>query len=429
MSAISDPHKLEYTQWLHALQSFLNGLLQPIIPTNEDRFRLLDESGMAIWAKAFTHETYSPTDNYEELEFLGDALLETVFSKYLMKRFPHLHKKEYTELKVAYMSKMRQAEMSRQMGLGTYVRVAGLDRASLNIDADAFESFFGALDTISDMVKPGWGYINCYNAILHLYNNVSISEDLGEGSTKTQVIQMFVRFELPAPVESSYDGKPGVNVNISLTPAFVQMLRSNGYEVTSPLFATSKAPKETDARTSAAKQAVDTLEILGLIETKADRVAATGRRGVEFTVSLKKEHLDFLQENGIQITDPVIGRAIGKTKKEADYTAYANAYATLGKYGINTQWASQVKRKRDFADPAIAKYVPAAVSRSKSEGYQDIYFFIPRKTVTDEGAVVELVGIRPDGHQQALEITYTNDRSNGYREAKTLIIRKYAEFR
>lgn len=429
MTSTIKPYKLEYTQWLQALQSFLNELLRPILPTDTERFRLLDNSAMTIWAKAFTHETFSPADNYEELEFLGDALLETVFSKYLMRRFPHLHKKEYSELKVAYMSKMRQAKMSQDMGFGDYVRVAGLDRVILNIDADVFESFFGALDTVSDSITPGWGYLNCYNMIIHLYNQVEISENLGEGSAKTQVIQMFVRFELPAPVEASYDGKAGIGVNISLTPRFVQMLTTAGYTIDTPLLVQTKAPKEADARTNAAKETVNTLEHLGLLQTKVERVFSTGKRGVDFTVSLKKENLDFLRENGIQITDPVIGRATGNTKKEADYSAYMNAQATLNKYGVNTQWASQVKRKRDFADPAIAKYAPAAMARSKSEGYSDIYFFIPRKTITDAGAVVVLVGIKPDGQQGPLGVTYTNDRSNSYREAKTQIISKYAEFR
>lgn len=425
-----EPHKLEYSQWLQALQLFLNDLLKPIIPVDAERFRILTPASMKIWADAFTHETFDPTNNYEDLEFFGDEILEYVFAKYLIARFPNLHKKEYTELKVSYMSKMRQASMSHQMGLGRYVRVAGLDRVILNIEADVFESIFGALETTSDLVQPGWGAINCYNLIIHLYGAIDISETgpLTEGASKTQVIQMFVRFELPAPVERSIDGKPGIDVSVSMTPLFNQILQTSGYNVPVTTLAHSKSPKEKDARNLSALQTIDTLEHLGLISRKVEKVYPTGRRGVEFTVSLTKDHLDFLRENSIDIKDPVIGRGFGNTKREADYNAYENAIATLASYGVTTQWAGKVKKERDFKDPAIARYVPAAMVRAKTEGYTEIYFSIPRKTIRDEGAAVLLTGVYPNGQAVTIDHIDTPDRSNSYREAKTYLIRKYAEF-
>lgn len=343
-------------QWLQGLQSFLNVLLSPIIHNQTDRNRYLDGRAMKIWVTAFTHETVSPSDNYEDLEFLGDAVLKAVFPKYLMRRLPYLHKGEYTELNVAYMSKIMQAQLARQMGLTNYIRVTGIDRAILNLETDVFESFFGALDTISDSITFGLGFVNCYNMIIHIFQNVEIDESKGRGSAKTQVIQMFVRFDLPKPIET-YDD--------------------------------------------------------------------SDKHNVKFSVVLTQDHINFLNSYTVNIRNKVIGHGEAPTKKEAEYEAYSQALRLLADHGITTQWAEEAKQVRDFSDPSVVPYVPRANSRLKSEGFESMYFFIPRKTVTPKGAIVQLVGIRPNGQHEVLSYTYTSDRENSYRTAKTLVVQQY----
>lgn len=353
MSIISD----DTQEWLQRLQLFINKLLTPIIKNQKDRNKYLDKNAMVVWARAFTHETASPTDNYEDLEFLGDAILKAVFPKYLMNRLPKLHKGEYTELNVAYMSKIMQAQLSRKLGLGDYIRVVGIERAILNLETDVFESFFGALDTISDSIFFGLGFGNCYNMITYIFSDEEIDEKKGSGSAKTQVLQMFVRFDLPKP-EASVDD-------------------SNKYDV-------------------------------------------------KFTVKLLEEHLEFLKTYNVYITNPIIGFASAGTKKEAEFEAYTNAFNTLAEYGITTDWAAEAKQYRDFLDPAVAEYVPLATERLEREGFVSMYFFIPRKTVTPKGAIVQLIGVKGDGRQQLLSFTYTSDRENSYRNAKALVVRQYA---
>lgn len=343
-------------QWLQGLQSFLNELIAPIIPNQIDRYKYLDINAMKIWMTAFTHETVSPSDNYEDLEFLGDAVLKAVFPKYLMKRLPHLHKGEYTELNVAYMSKIMQAQLARQMGLSGYIRVTGIDRAILNLETDVFESFFGALDTISDTITPGLGFVNCYNMIIHIFNTVEIDESKGRGSAKTQVIQIFVRFDLPKPVEIYDDSE---------------------------------------------------------------------NHHARFSVSLSPVHLNFLHSYGVDIRHPNIGTGEAPTKKEAEFEAYTKALELLTRHGITTKWAEEAKQVRDFSEESTARFVPAANARLHKEGFISMYFFIPRKTVTPKGAVVQLVGIRPNGREEVLTYTYTSDRENSYRTAKSLLVQQY----
>ena len=98
---------------------------------------------------AFTHSSYSNehhTDNYERLEFLGDAVLELVTSEYF-----YLH----TNLKEGDMSKTR-ASFVCENALATYAKNLGLDKyilvghgqegkVSVTFLADVFESVLGAI--------------------------------------------------------------------------------------------------------------------------------------------------------------------------------------------------------------------------------------------------------------------------------------------
>jgi dsRNA-specific ribonuclease len=407
-------------QWLQRLQSFLNVFLQPIIKDQIERNQYIDALNMAIWARAFTHETMSPSDNYEDLEFLGDAMLKAVFPKYLMKRFPYLHKGEYTELNVAYMSGIPQAKLARSLGLGEYVRFKGIDRVNLNLEGDVFESFFGALDTISDMLVPGLGFANCYNMIVHLFRNIDIDETKGRGSAKTQVLQMFVRFDLPKPQEQT----PGSEVLITATPSLMHELMKVG--ITDSAIGHSNAVKDKDAELEAYRQVINLLANSGLIIVEKEKITGHARRMVDFTVSLRKEHLDFLRSYGVDIKNPIIGYTEAPTKKEAEFEAYNQALNKLAENGITTEWAEEAKQVRDFSDPSVVPYVVAASDRLRKSNFQSMYFFIPRKTVTPKGAIVQLVGVRENGHHEVLSYTYATDRDNSYRTAKAEVVRQYA---
>ncbi|CAH6420541.1 Ribonuclease III [uncultured virus] len=414
------------TQWLQRLQLFINKTLQPIIPDKKLRDRYLDKNAMVIWVRAFTHETVSPSDNYEDLEYAGDAVLKWAFPKYLGRRLPYLHKGEYTELNVAYMSKINQAQLAREMGLSEFVRVAGIDRAILNLETDVFESFFGALEEISDSIVDGLGGPMCYNMIVHIFRNREIDEEKGRGSAKTQVIQMFVRFDLPKPREIANEGKKETEVTVQFNEPIVKVLQSNGVKIVNPTIGTGLAPKQQDARIAACTEAVNLLELLGIVRISDREIAAGDKRNVEFTVALTPEHLAFLQSYEVYLPSQIIGHAIAPTKKEAEFEAYTRAFELLRQYGISTGWAEEAKQRRDFSDPAVARYAVAASERSKREGYISMYFFIPRKTVTPKGAIVQLVGVRENGQHVVLSYTYTTDRENSYRYAKSLVVQQYA---
>jgi len=106
----------------------------------------LNENGLIN--TALTHSSYSNEcggENYERLEFLGDAILETVSSEYF-----YLN----TDLKEGDMSKKRASfvcenalyEYSKNIGLIPYIKVGnGTDKDNVTIVADVFESVLAVI--------------------------------------------------------------------------------------------------------------------------------------------------------------------------------------------------------------------------------------------------------------------------------------------
>lgn len=404
-------------KWLQSLQSFLNELLTPIISDKTKRYKFLGAEQMRIWARAFTHETVSPTNNYEDLEYSGDTVLKWAFPKYMKRRFPKLDKAELTELHSHYMSKMTQASLSRKMGLPEHIRVTGMDRAILNLETDAFESFFGALEAVGDSLVDGTGTVYCYNMIIHLFKDVEIDENAAWGSAKTQVLQLFSRFDLPKVIEQS----PGTKVVITVSEQLQRML---GRSYANNIIAQTSANRAKDAEYEAYRTVISALESRNLLDVTIGHSLEKGP--ITFAIDLRDEHIKFLSQFGVSVNNPTIGYATGATKKEAEMEAYKNALATLNSIGLSTQWAEATKIKMALADPAFADIMPFIDDKRQREGYDYIYFFIPRKTVTNKGAIVELVGVRSDGVHIVLSHTFGVDRESGFLQSKRKVLEEYA---
>lgn len=103
--------------------------------------------------KALTHssctECSSSGDNYERLEFLGDAVLELVTREYLMTEYPQEPEGYLTRRKIKIVMKQNLARQGRRLGLNNFVQVGnGFDASEGAIDtiaADALEAVIGAI--------------------------------------------------------------------------------------------------------------------------------------------------------------------------------------------------------------------------------------------------------------------------------------------
>lgn len=103
-----------------------------------------------LYKKAFTHPSHNSKENYERLEFLGDAVVSIVTSHYLYFNKRESSEGELTRLRMGLVRKEVLAEISNKLGLKDYILLGKgeeLDsgREKDSILSDVFEAFIGAL--------------------------------------------------------------------------------------------------------------------------------------------------------------------------------------------------------------------------------------------------------------------------------------------
>lgn len=99
--------------------------------------------------KAFTHSSYSNEfhcDNYERLEFLGDAVLELVTSDYFY-RETSFKEGEMSKIRASFVCEKALATYARNLKMDSYIKVGHGQEKNINdtIIADVFEAVIGAI--------------------------------------------------------------------------------------------------------------------------------------------------------------------------------------------------------------------------------------------------------------------------------------------
>lgn len=151
--------------------------------------KCLEKMGIEIKNKelletALTHSSYSNEhncDNYERLEYLGDAILESVTSEYLYLNTDY-SEGEMTKIRANYVCEKALATYSKKMGIDRYIRLGHGQINNLNdtIIADVFEAVAAAVyldqgyevvkkylqDIIAPFIKEGWDFNTDYKTKL-----------------------------------------------------------------------------------------------------------------------------------------------------------------------------------------------------------------------------------------------------------------------
>ena len=105
---------------------------------------------------ALTHTSYANEHrrenvrHNERLEFLGDAVLETVSSEYLFKKYPEKGEGELSTTRASMVCEPSLAICARDLGLPDYLRLGRGEeqmggRLKDSIISDAVESLIGAM--------------------------------------------------------------------------------------------------------------------------------------------------------------------------------------------------------------------------------------------------------------------------------------------
>src|ERR1700761_5864497 len=111
----------------------------------------------ALTHPSLGHETQRHHFDNQRLEFLGDAVLQLIFTEYLFDHFPELPEGNLTKLRASLVSREGLKIHALQIGLGKYMMMGrgeeasgGRERASAL--ADAYEALIGAMYLDSDYV-------------------------------------------------------------------------------------------------------------------------------------------------------------------------------------------------------------------------------------------------------------------------------------
>jgi hypothetical protein len=260
-------------EWDKNFLKFLKNLLIPINIKEETIDKIVNYKTLPIWKKAFTHESVDLNDNYEQLETIGDRVLELAFLKYLIRRFPDLSPQEITELKSKYMSKIYQGTVSRKLGFGDWIR-SGDDISSINILEDVFESFFGALFEIADsVIGDGVGYVMSLKVLSMIFSDFDFDLSKAQGHPKSQIKEIFEMLKLDPEVAEIVQTDKGVNVSIQLTDRTyndlmkLEVINKDASKVIGYGF----GPFKTYAVNLAYSNALNYLESLGITREWAER--------------------------------------------------------------------------------------------------------------------------------------------------------------
>ncbi|MED5554357.1 MAG: ribonuclease III domain-containing protein, partial [Candidatus Neomarinimicrobiota bacterium] len=76
-------------------------------------------------AQAFTHKSIStsPRENYERLEFLGDAVIDIIISRELMREFPEGDEGLLTQRRASLVRKSFLAQISKMLDLLNHINI------------------------------------------------------------------------------------------------------------------------------------------------------------------------------------------------------------------------------------------------------------------------------------------------------------------
>ncbi len=112
----------------------------------------LPEQAPVKWALldlALTHPSISAEANYEQLEFVGDAVVRIATSELLFETYPDSSVGEFAAIRSVLVSDRILAQLARSYGLERYLLVstsaAGDTAGETSRLADAFEAVLGAL--------------------------------------------------------------------------------------------------------------------------------------------------------------------------------------------------------------------------------------------------------------------------------------------
>ncbi|TPX64090.1 hypothetical protein SpCBS45565_g06135 [Spizellomyces sp. 'palustris'] len=113
------------------------------------RYRFKDQQ---LLYQALTHTSYNDghTESYQRLEFLGDAVLDWVLTRFFFNSYPHLSPATLTDLRQAAVNNESFSRMAVSLGLHRCFRH---ESSSLQLEIDKYVQYLGTLDDTAHPVE------------------------------------------------------------------------------------------------------------------------------------------------------------------------------------------------------------------------------------------------------------------------------------
>jgi len=145
---------------------------------------------IAPYHQAFTHKSIIQKNNLqlfesnERLEFLGDAIIESIVSAYLFNKFPFKDEGFLTQLRSKIVSRQTLNNLSIKIGLQNLLHT-DVERESKTLYGDALEALVGAI-----YLDKGFAYAQQFVIEKLIKNHLDIAEILAtETNFKSRVLE------------------------------------------------------------------------------------------------------------------------------------------------------------------------------------------------------------------------------------------------
>jgi len=160
----------------------------------------------ALYLKALRHRSLvaernlAATESYEQLEFMGDAVLDLIVSEIIYKKYPEAGEGLLTQLRSRLVKGEMLATIGRNIRLMDYIELG--DRVknqgveySESVLADAFEALVGA-------VYEDHGYEKCRNFVARLYRQFVDFDEMisARDNFKSMLLEAAQAKKMPAPI-------------------------------------------------------------------------------------------------------------------------------------------------------------------------------------------------------------------------------------
>ncbi len=200
-----------------------------------------------LYKTAFSHSSYvnehNVKNNYERLEFLGDAVLDLVLADYL---YTH-HKEnegEMTKVRATYVCENANYSYAMGLGLDKYILVGHGESPKKAIVADIFEALMGA-------IYIDLGYATARNVILKIVVPYIEDPNITFFSDYKSSLQEFVQTE-----QKSVEYNTVKEEGPAHDKTFTMSVSIDGI-----VYGTGIGPSKKEAEQEAAKEALEKLAI------------------------------------------------------------------------------------------------------------------------------------------------------------------------